>query len=71
MRFEKEFRKAHPETVGETDREFDLSNYADWLESLVEEKFTSTNRPSTPCEHEIAERYVCVKCGGIVTAKFD
>ena len=26
---------------------------------------TSNNRPSAPCDHEIAEqRYVCVECGG-------
>ena len=31
-RFEKEFRTAHPETLGETDAEFDLDNYKDWLE---------------------------------------
>jgi len=43
MRFEQEFRLAFPETVGETDKEFDLSNYVEWLESLVEEKFTPTN----------------------------
>lgn len=38
MKFEKEFRKAFPETVGEKDYTFDLSNYADFLESLVEAK---------------------------------
>jgi len=32
MKYEKEFRKAHPETIGETDRQFDESNYTDWLE---------------------------------------
>jgi hypothetical protein len=31
-RFEKEFRTAHPETLGETDSDFDLDNYKDWLE---------------------------------------
>lgn len=30
--FEEEFRLDHPETVGETDRHFDLDNYKDWLE---------------------------------------
>jgi hypothetical protein len=31
-KFEQEFRLDKPETVGETDREFDASNYIDWLE---------------------------------------
>lgn len=35
-KYEKEFRAAHPETVGETDSEFDLDNYKDFLESLIE-----------------------------------
>jgi len=30
--FEKEFRADHPETVGETDKEFDQYNYMLWLE---------------------------------------
>ena len=35
--FEEEFRLDHPETVGETDRHFDLNNYKDWLEvQLIE-----------------------------------
>ena len=37
---------------------------------LVEEKFTSTNKPSVPCEHEFVERYACKKCGGVLTAHF-
>lgn len=32
---------------------------------------TSHNKRVMPCEHEISEKYICVKCGGIVTAKFD
>ena len=32
MKFEKEFREAHPETVGEIDKEFDNNNYIEWLE---------------------------------------
>lgn len=27
--------KEHPETVGETDRHFDLDNYKDWLEAQL------------------------------------
>lgn len=33
--FEEEFRLDHPETVGETDRHFDLDNYKDWLEAQL------------------------------------
>lgn len=35
MRYEKEFRKDHPETLGETDKAFDLSNYVEWLENKL------------------------------------
>lgn len=33
--FEEEFRLDRPETVGETDRHFDLDNYKDWLEAQL------------------------------------
>lgn len=33
----KQFKKEHPETIGETDKAFDDSNYIDWLEAKVEE----------------------------------
>ena len=33
--FEEEFRLDHPETVGETDRHFDLNNDKDWLEAQL------------------------------------
>ena len=36
MKFEKEFRKDHPETIGETDHTFDLLNYSEWLENKIE-----------------------------------
>lgn len=37
--FEEEFRLDHPETVGETDSQFDLENYKDWLEAqLIESR---------------------------------
>jgi hypothetical protein len=35
------------------------------------EKFTPADKQSTPCDHEFVERYVCSRCGGVVTAKFD
>lgn len=37
MKYEKEFREAHPETIGETNKVFDLCNYVDWLECEYEE----------------------------------
>jgi len=46
MKFEPQFRLAFPQTVGETDKEYDLSNYTEWLESLAEERFTSHNTGS-------------------------
>ena len=36
FQFNEEFRKDHPETIGETDSHFDLDNYKDWLESKLE-----------------------------------
>jgi hypothetical protein len=33
--FEEEFRLDRPETVGETDRHFDLDNYKEWLEAQL------------------------------------
>jgi hypothetical protein len=38
MRYEKEFRKAKPHTVGEKDKDFDNRNYAEWLESQLQEE---------------------------------
>jgi len=35
MKYEQSFRKAHPETVGETDSVFDLVNYTEHLESRI------------------------------------
>jgi len=36
MKYEKQFRIDHPETVGETDSHFDLDNYKDWLEARLD-----------------------------------
>ena len=36
-KFEQEFRLDKPETVGETDKHFDLDNYKDWLEEQLSE----------------------------------
>ena len=32
MKYEKQFRKDNPQTIGETDYAFDLNNYKDWLD---------------------------------------
>ena len=37
MKYKKEFKKENPETIGETDYTFDISNYCDWLEEKYEE----------------------------------
>jgi len=34
-KYEQEFRIDKPETVGETDKHFDLDNYKDWLEEQL------------------------------------
>ena len=36
FKFNEQFRKDHPETIGETDSVFDLDNYKDWLELQIE-----------------------------------
>ena len=36
MSFRKQYRKECPETIGETDREFDNANYIEWLEKELE-----------------------------------
>ena len=35
--YDAEFRLQKPETIGETDHTFDLSNYADFLENKIEQ----------------------------------
>lgn len=32
MKFKKQFKEAHPETIGETDSHYDKSNYIDWID---------------------------------------
>lgn len=36
MKFKKEFKSDHPETIGETDKEFDNHNYTEWLEKKLQ-----------------------------------
>lgn len=75
--FEEEFRLDHPETVGETDRHFDLDNYKDWLEAqLIEARkqlalYNVVGRSeSFVCGHPPNVTYLnegvwhCEKCGG-------
>ena len=35
-KYEEQFREENPQTIGETDQQFDLSNYKDWLERKLE-----------------------------------
>lgn len=50
MKYEKEFRKAHPETIGEKDSAFDMSNYSEWLDRTYMKKCFFTLLTSiTPC----------------------
>lgn len=37
-KYDAEFRLEKPETIGETDHAFDLSNYVDFLESKIPDK---------------------------------
>jgi len=48
FKYEKEFREAHPETIGEKDSAFDLCNYTEWLETKV-------SRVELPVMQKIAE----------------
>jgi len=36
MKYEKDFRQKYPESVGETDREYDKSNYTEFIEEQLE-----------------------------------
>lgn len=57
------------------EREYTLSEFLARLgfapAELAEGEQQLTTGKAAPCQHEIAERYVCVKCGGIVTATFE
>ena len=47
--FEQEFRLDKPETIGETDKIFDLYNYKDWLEL----KLTESRKEAMQYKHAI------------------
>ena len=36
FKLEKQFRAENPQTIGETDKHYDLENYKEWLESKLE-----------------------------------
>ena len=50
-KYEKEFRAAHPETIGETDKEFDDSNYTEWLEIERENLLNLQNVNGSYCDY--------------------
>ena len=59
--FEEEFRLDHPETVGETDIQFDLENYKDWLEAqLIEARKQAALYKVVGQSKQLV---VCKKCG--------
>ena len=60
--FEEEFRLDHPETVGETDRHFDLDNYKDWLEAQLIEARKQLALCNVSGRSE--QLVICNKCGG-------
>jgi hypothetical protein len=37
MEFKEDYKKAHPETIGEKDQDFDRANYIDWLDEKHKE----------------------------------
>jgi len=47
FKYEKEFRKDNPQTVGETDKHYDLDNYKDWLKT----RLTQFEEMKTALEH--------------------
>lgn len=75
MKFKKQFKEAHPETIGETDSHFDKSNYIDWIdkeytqlkadkEELLEalEIFIEQNTPTfTSHDYEFPEHVMKAK----------
>ena len=78
-KFEEEFRLDKPETIGETDRHFDLDNYKDWLEFQLAEArkqlslFAVSGRSEQfICDHPMRSReyyssgtFKCWQCGKI------
>lgn len=65
-KFEEEFRLDKPETIGETDRHFDLDNYKDWLEFQLAE---ARKQLSLFAVSRRSEQLFCVYCLG--TGKYN
>lgn len=55
-KFWREFRADHPETIGETDTAFDLSNYAEWIDEQLE----SSRAEVAALRAQLAERRAVV-----------
>jgi len=47
-KFESQFRKDNPQTIGETDNLFDLDNYKDWLELQIERPVIKLDKNNNP-----------------------
>lgn len=47
FKYEEQFRKENPQTIGETDVIFDLENYKDWLEEKLDDFINSMQEIST------------------------
>jgi len=64
-KFEKEFRLDKPETIGETDRHFDLDNYKDWLEYQLAEARKQLNLFAVSNNEVVVEpeKHKCINCG--------
>jgi hypothetical protein len=53
-----QFKKDHPETIGETDSAFDNSNYIEWLEAeLTAAQKTTNNSDYAKCSDAILELF--------------
>lgn len=49
--FDLQFRTAHPETIGETDKEFDTYNYIEWLEGEYVDAKTKAKASDAELKH--------------------
>ena len=48
MKHKKQFKESHPETIGEEDMTFDMSNYIDWLDDRYS-KLEAQNKDLKDC----------------------
>ena len=63
--FEKEFRAAHPETIGETDKEFDQYNYTLWLEQQLKNYKLQSVRFKLPSDQQIIKLAILFNHGNM------